>query len=103
MLNRIWLRENNQLLSKKNSFQQVKQRSTLPKSQSKVQRIMKARPKPKSGDKNEFKRIECHFVNHVDALFMGILMCVSLLFGEDSEGVVLLVFLLVAIVSQKKS
>lgn len=36
--------------------------------------------------------------------FMGILMCVSLLFGEDSEGgVVLLVFLLVAIVSQKKS
>ena len=47
---------------------------------------MKARPKPKSGDKNEFKRIECHFVNHVDALFMGILMCVSLLFGEDSEG-----------------
>ena len=97
-------RENNQLLSKKNSFQQVKQRSTLPKrANQKVQRIMKARPKPKSGDKNEFKRIECHFVNHVDALFMGILMCVSLLFGEDSEGVVLLVFLLVAIVSQKKS
>lgn len=45
-------RENNQLLSKKNSFQQVKQRSTLPKrANQKVQRIMKARPKPKSGDK----------------------------------------------------
>ena len=58
MLNRIWLRENNQLLSKKNSFQQVKQRSTLPKrANQKVQRIMKARPKPKSGDKMNLKEL----------------------------------------------
>ena len=78
-------RENNQLLSKKNSFQQVKQRSTLPKrANQKVQRIMKARPKPKSGDKKmNLKRIECHFVNHVDALFYGHLdVCKLIVWGR---------------------
>ena len=51
-------RENNQLLSKKNSFQQVKQRSTLPKrANQKVQRIMKARPKPKSVIKMNLKEL----------------------------------------------
>ena len=42
----------NQSSSKKNSFQQVKQRSTLPKrTNQKVQKRMISRPKPKSGEK----------------------------------------------------
>lgn len=34
--------------------------------------------------------------------FMGILMCVGLLFGEDSEEMVVLALLLAELVSQKK-
>lgn len=42
----------NQSSSKKSSFQQVKQRSTLPKrTNQKVQKRMTSRPKPKSGEK----------------------------------------------------
>ena len=42
----------NQSSGKKNSFQQVKQRSTLPKrTNQKVQKRMNSRPKPRSGEK----------------------------------------------------
>ena len=54
----------------------------------KLQIRMNSRSKPRSGRvrKNELEEIEYYSLTFLTISFMGILMCVGLLFGEDSEG-----------------